>query len=88
VVPAAKAGVELPAISPHAIRAVMSTATDLIFIVIPAFYGSAELVLPGDGQSKTAPFPGEIPITTRFFLGPLSDSNRRPPLYKSGALAN
>ncbi len=38
-----------------------------------------------------APF-GAIP-TTKIpvipgFLGPLSDSNRRPPLYKSGALAS
>ena len=32
--------------------------------------------------------PQKVPNLRHFSRSPLSDSNRRPPLYKSGALAN
>ncbi len=42
---------------------------------------------PGKGLAA-AERPGNKPVDQLFPQGPLSDSNRRPPLYKSGALAN
>ena len=44
------------------------------------------LIAPLPGMRKPL-LPGGI-TGKKGFVGPLSDSNRRPPLYKSGALAN